>query len=108
RSSARPMRDAPAMLKTTLARAGTRLDVRLSGPWYTIPFYHYSRTRRVGDFPDDAVAKHRRIGPLRAREIWPRLSLHTSAPGRDRTCCLRIRSPTLYPSELRAHPNVFG
>ena len=26
-----------------------------------------------------------------------------SAPGRIRTCDLRIRSPTLYPAELRAH-----
>ena len=27
---------------------------------------------------------------------------HTGAPGRSRTCDLRIRSPTLYPAELRA------
>jgi hypothetical protein len=25
------------------------------------------------------------------------------APGRARTCDIRIRSPTLYPAELRAH-----
>lgn len=29
------------------------------------------------------------------------------APGRARTCNLRIRSPTLYPIELRAHVVVF-
>ena len=29
------------------------------------------------------------------------------APGRARTCNLRIRSPTLYPIELRAHVFVF-
>jgi hypothetical protein len=26
-----------------------------------------------------------------------------SAPGRIRTCGLRVRSPALYPAELRAH-----
>ena len=30
-----------------------------------------------------------------------------STPGRIRTCDLRIRSPELYPAELRAHSKYF-
>ena len=29
-----------------------------------------------------------------------------NTPGRTRTCGLRFRKPTLYPTELRAHPGL--
>ena len=32
----------------------------------------------------------------------------TGTPGRIRTCGLRIRSPALYPAELRAHKEGNG
>ena len=35
----------------------------------------------------------------------PRRHIVTCAPGRTRTCNLRIRSPLLYPVELRAQLN---
>ena len=34
--------------------------------------------------------------------------VEASAPGRIRTCDLRIRSPELYPAELQAHINQFN
>src|SRR5205807_2077267 len=44
----------------------------------------------------------RRVWIAMAR-ILARQSESESAPGRTRTCGLRIRSPALYPTELRAH-----
>jgi hypothetical protein len=51
----------------------------------------------------DTVLSVARTAHERARLLGPReLSLsNLSAPGRIRTCDLRIRSPLLYPAELR-------
>ncbi len=45
----------------------------------------------------------RRSIQLSYRRTTSCLALTASTPGRNRTFDLRIRSPTLYPTELRAH-----
>jgi hypothetical protein len=50
------------------------------------------------------VALHEGVGAnCRIKNHESRMS--SGAPGRTRTCDLRIRSPALYPTELRARPN---
>ena len=43
-----------------------------------------------------------RIGEILEKRKWPQIKEKDGAPGRNRTCDLRIRSPTLYPTELQA------
>jgi hypothetical protein len=59
---------------------------------------------------DECIARHLRAEPNWIPRRRARISLSRyiarsqgSAPGRTRTCDQRIRSPTLYPAELRGH-----
>ena len=57
--------------------------------------------RRAGAVPQ-GTAPRRRVDPGAAR------SANNNAPGRIRTCDLRIRSPLLYPAELRGRARQDG
>ena len=41
-------------------------------------------------------------GEILEKRKWLQIKEKDGAPGRNRTCDLRIRSPTLYPTELQA------
>ncbi len=63
-------------------------------------------------FPDSiGPQRDRAINPLFRRDTRKAVSFlffrgFSNAPGRIRTCDLRIRSPLLYPTELRAQPFI--
>ena len=67
---------------------------------------------RLEPFLGEAKCAGQRIDPLdedlqRAQQVWPALwqpmKSHGGTPGGVRTLNLRLRRPTLYPVELRAH-----
>ena len=97
--SSKNFRIPPAPRGVRAARLGARSILRLSAEIAT-PFSELSR-KSSGPAPGPAQNR----GPGHKA---PTLPYSYGAPSRIRTCDHRIRSPVLYPAELRAHDSGFA
>ena len=72
-------------------------------PTGACPLWHLPPNRRGASPLHPSGRRRERPATLPPDAVY---SLRIGAPGRTRTCGLRIRSPPLYPAELRARNGI--